>query len=215
MRSVLDNTESLANQYSEKKSNKVVVEYEVKFDDKTTIEDVEKQFKGMHVVDKQFKQDNFTGKHNGSAKIKLRLDERQQEIVNRRLEQTPNIKANKVEEGNHNRKFDYLAFSGNKWFSNNLAQESKHYKDKDLDTKDRFLKEFGESRIFGETKNYNRNERDYAFEKDKNNQLSWNKTKEAKVVQPRGYKPMGAIKEGSNLLRATTSHTVRSFHTKK
>lgn len=99
----MDNTEELSNQYSEKKNKKEVIEYEVKFDDKTTIEDVEKQFKGMHIVDKQFVQDNLTGKHNGSAKIKLRIDPRQEDIVQKRLETTPNITMKKVEEGNHNR----------------------------------------------------------------------------------------------------------------
>lgn len=39
-----------------------------------------------------------------------------------------------------------------KWNTNNLALESKHQKDKEMDTRERFLKEFGDSSIFGDKK---------------------------------------------------------------
>lgn len=91
----------------------------------------------------------------GHGKIKIRVDERQEEIINRRMEQTPNIKSKKVDSGNYNRKMDQTGLSGSKWFSNNLAQESKHYTVKEHDGKERMFKEFGESKIFGDVKTYN------------------------------------------------------------
>jgi len=153
LRSCMDNTDYLANNLDEKKKEKKVIELELNFDDKTSVEDIKNQFKGLHVISSEFEQCTLTGKHFGKGKIKLRVDEQQEEIVNRRIEQTPNLKSKKIEEGNFNKKLDYTGLSGSKWFSNNLAQESKHhtYKD-DFDGKQRMFKEFGESKIFGDSK---------------------------------------------------------------
>jgi len=54
----------------------------------------------MHVVSKDFNQCNLTGKLNGVGKIKVRVDERQEEIINKRMEATPNVTTKKLEEGN-------------------------------------------------------------------------------------------------------------------
>jgi len=100
LRSHLDNTEEYANQYNEKSNEKKVIEFEVNIDNETSIEDVHKQFKGMHVIDSQFPQNNLTGQHTGKGKIKLRVDSRQEEIVQRRLDSTPNIKCKLVDQSN-------------------------------------------------------------------------------------------------------------------
>lgn len=106
LRSCLDNTEELANQYNERKNEKKVIELEVTFDEKTSLDEVTKQFKGMHVVSSDFNQNNFTGRHTGKGTVKLRVDDRQADIINKRLDQTPHITAKKVEESSHNKKLD-------------------------------------------------------------------------------------------------------------
>jgi len=102
----MDNTDTLANNLQEKKNTKKVIELELNFDDKTSVEDIKTQFKGLHVISSEFEQNTVTGKHFGKGKVKLRVDDRQEELVNKRLEQTPQISVKKVEEGNYNKKLD-------------------------------------------------------------------------------------------------------------
>lgn len=210
LRSCLDTTEDLANKFTEKNTEKRVIELELNFDDKSNVDDIQNTFKGVHVIDSEFQVDNLTGKHFGKGKIKLRVDSRQEDIINKRLEQTPNLQAKKVDSGNYNKKCDYTGLSGSKWFSNALAQESKHFKVKEHDGKERHFNEFGKSSIFGD-KEYNYNERKYDCEKEKDNITNWSKVKEYKDVKPRGYKPMGAIREGSSLLKSTFATENKMF----
>jgi len=114
----------------------------------------------MHIVSKNISYNNITGEAQGKGKISLRINQDQENIVQDRMVETPNLKANKVDAtiDKFNKKTDYSALTCTKWNTNNLALESKHFKDKDMDTRERFLKEFGDSNIFGtenNARNYN------------------------------------------------------------
>lgn len=58
----------------------------------------------MHVIESDFAHNTLTGTAQGKGKIKLRVDDKQQEILERRFQQTPNIQSKKVEQGNYNKK---------------------------------------------------------------------------------------------------------------
>lgn len=61
------------------------------------LDELNNKFKGMHIISNEINTCNLTGKLLGKGKIKLRLDDRQEEIVNRRLCETPNLSVKKVE----------------------------------------------------------------------------------------------------------------------
>lgn len=93
-----------------------------------------------------------------------------------------------------------------KWNTNNLALESKHFKDKDMDTRERFLKEFGDSSIFGEKKVHTYDPIvNNDFKGCIKNENQWKGVKDYKDVKPRGQKPMGPVRNDSNFMKTTES----------
>jgi hypothetical protein len=86
-----------------KGNNRKVVEYELEFGKGINEDSLFDKFKGMHIVNKEIKFNNITGEAQGKGKISLRIDENQENIVQDRISQTPNIKANKLDLNNNDK----------------------------------------------------------------------------------------------------------------
>lgn len=209
LRSCLDNSDQLSQQLNSKKEEKKVLELELNFDDKTSTDQVKNLFKGVHLISAEFDQCNLTGKHFGKGKVKVRVDKNQEEMIKDRMTETPNIKSKKVEEGNYNRKYDFMGMSGSKWYNNSVSQENKHYKDKEYDHKHRAQREFGDSQIFGDKK-HEYKERNHQQEHINDNLNNWGSVKNQNLNKPRGWKPMNPVKENANFLKNTLLHSTRS-----
>jgi len=104
-----------------------------------------------------------------------------------------------------------MLVSGSKWYNNSVAQESKHFKEKEYDTKHRCQKEFGDSQIFNDNK-HEYKFRDWEQEKMNDKINNWNQVKNQKLDKPRGWKPMNPVKENANFLKSTLAHNTRSVN---
>jgi len=84
-----------------------------------------------------------------------------------------------------------------------------------MDTRERFLKEFGESSIFG---NYDRKPKEYnniinnEFRANIKQTNQWNDVKDFKEFKPKGYKPSAQVKNDANFMKSTES---KNNHLKK
>jgi len=61
------------------------------------------KFKGMHVINKEIKFNNITGEAQGKGKISLRIDDNQENTVQDRINETPNMKASKIDLANNDK----------------------------------------------------------------------------------------------------------------
>jgi len=211
LRSSLDNSETLEHHLNCKNTDKKVLEMELNFGDNTSVDEVKNLFKGVHLISCDIDQNNLTGKHFGKGKIKVRVDDHQENLIQKRISETPNLSCKKVEQGNYNKKSDYMLVSGSKWYNNSVSQESKHYKEKDYDAKHRCQQEFGDSQIFNDKK-YEYKSRDYEQEKLNDKMNTWNQVKQQNLDKPRGWKPMNPVKENANFLKSTLAHNSRSVN---
>lgn len=146
-------SDSLSNNLQGKTQKKKLVEIDIDFGKGVNTDMIDNNFRGMHVVDKDIKFNNITGEAQGKGKVKLRINENDESTIINKISNTPNLKCNLVDNTDkYNKKTDFASLSSTKWNANTLAQESKHYKEKEVDSKLKFLKEFNESSIFGDNK---------------------------------------------------------------
>jgi len=57
----------------------------------------------MHIISTEFDHNNISGKNSGKGIIKLRVDQRQEEVITKRMDKTPNMTTKRVEDGNFNK----------------------------------------------------------------------------------------------------------------
>jgi len=102
----MDNSETLEQHLNTKNTDKKVLEMELNFDNNTSVDEVKDLFKGVHLISCDIDQNTLTGKHFGKGKVKVRVDDHQEELIQKRISETPNLSFKKVEQGNYNKKLD-------------------------------------------------------------------------------------------------------------